>query len=103
QEQKRDETIRDLVQSVVFKREVNHYGIQTPDQQVAISLTQIPAFQTNGKFNPQQYMDVIQSQLKTTPQEFEEEQRLSVGFFKLRWLIQSSIKVTDREMELNGG
>src|SRR5580698_1688368 len=31
QDQKRDETIRDLVQSVVFKREVNHYGIQTPD------------------------------------------------------------------------
>ncbi len=100
--QKRDETIRDLVQGVVFKKEVAHYGIRVPDQQVAISLTQIPAFQTNGRFNPQQYMQVIQSQLKTTPQEFEEEQRLSIGFFKLRWLIQSAIKVTDREMELSG-
>ena len=48
-------------------------------------------------------MQVIQSQLKTTPQEFEEEQRLSIGFFKLRWLIQSTIKVTDKEMELSGG
>ncbi len=89
QAQKRDETIRDLVQSIVFKREVEHYGISVPDQQVAVSLTQIPAFQTKGQFDPQQYMQVIQSQLKTTPQEFEEEQRLSIGFFKLRWLIQS--------------
>ena len=54
QNQKRDETIRDLVQSIVFKKEVNHYGISVPDQQVAVSLTQIPAFQTQGRFNPQQ-------------------------------------------------
>jgi hypothetical protein len=102
-DQKRDETIRDLVQSVVFTREVENYGIHVPDQQVAVSLTQIPAFQSQGRFSPQIYMQVIQTQLKTTPQEFEEEQRLSIGFFKLRWLIQSAIKVTDKEMDLNGG
>src|SRR5258706_13311920 len=38
--QKRHETIRDLVQNAVFKREVDHYGIEVPDSQVAISLTQ---------------------------------------------------------------
>jgi len=100
--QKREETIRDLVQSVVFKREVERYGIHVPDPQVAVSLTQVPAFQSQGQFNPQIYMQVLQSQLKMTPQDFEEEQRLSIGFFKLRWLIQSSIKVTDKEMELSG-
>src|ERR1017187_386486 len=102
-DQKRDETIRDLVQSVVFKRETERYGILVPDQQVAVSLTQIPAFRTKeGQFNPQLYMQALESQLKMTPQEFEEEQRLSIGFFKLRWLIQSAVKVTDKEMELNG-
>ncbi len=101
--QKREETVRDLVQSEVFKREVRRFGVQTPDAQVAISLTQVPAFQNNGKFDPQRYMQVVQSQLRTTPAEFEEEQRLSVGFYKLRWMIQSVIKVTDKEMELAGG
>src|SRR5262245_33811252 len=72
--QKRDETVRDLVQSVVFKREIERYGVETPDSQVAIALTQIPAFQSNGRFDPQQYMRVVQSQLHETPQEFEEEQ-----------------------------
>jgi peptidyl-prolyl cis-trans isomerase D len=101
-DQKRDEAIRDLVQSVVFKRETARYGISVPDQQVAVSLTQIPAFQSQGRFSPQQYMQVLQSQLKMDPQDFEEEQRLSIGFFKLRWLISSAIKVTDKEMELSG-
>jgi len=101
-DQKRDETIRDLVQAVVFQREVERFGIHVPDQQVAVSLTQIPAFQTQGHFNPQQYMQVLQSQVKMDPQDFEEEQRLSIGFFKLRWLISSAIKVTDMEMELSG-
>ncbi len=100
--QKRDETIRDLVQSVVFKREIDRFGIRIPDQQVAVSLTQIPNFRGKSGFDPQIYMQVLQNQLRTTPQEFEEEQRMSIGFFKLRWLIQSSIKVTDKELELSG-
>jgi len=102
-DQKRDETIRDLVQSIVFKREVERAGILVPDQQVAVSLTQVPAFQRDGRFDPQIYMQVMQSQLKMAPQDFEEEQRVSIGFFKLRWLIQSAIKVTDKELELAEG
>lgn len=101
--QKRDETVRDLVQSVIFSREVQRYGVEVPDAQVAMSLTQIPAFQTEGRFDPQRYMQVLGSQLRTTPPEFEEEQRMSIGFFKLRWLIQSSIKVTDLEVKMADG
>lgn len=101
--QKRDETVRDLVQSVIFTREVSRYGISVPDTQVAVSLTQIPAFQTEGRFDPQRYRQMIGTQLKTTPQEFEEEQRMSLGFFKLRWMIQSVIKVTDNELQMASG
>lgn len=101
-DQKRDETIRDLVQAVAFRNEVERFGIRVPDQQVAVSLTQIPAFQSHGRFNAQLYMQALQSQLKMDPRDFEEEQRLSIGFFKLRWLISSTIKVTDKEMDLNG-
>lgn len=97
--QKREETVRDLVQSVVFKKQIDRYGIFVPDQQVAISLAQVPAFQTEGKFDPQKYMQGVQSMLHTNIADFEEEQRLSIGFFKLRWLIQSTIKVTDSEVK----
>jgi SurA-like protein len=103
QAQKRDETVRDLVQQVVFKREISRYGIRTSDSQVAVSLTQVPAFQTDGHFDTGRYVRVIQTQLHTTPQEFEEEQRMSIGYYKLRWMIQSVIKVTDKELELASG
>ncbi len=98
--QKRDETIRDLVQGVVFTKQARKYGIHVPDQQVINSLAQVPAFQEKGAFSPQAYGRALQHQLRATPQEFEEEQRASIAFFKLRYLIQSTVKVTDKELEM---
>lgn len=96
--EKRDETLRDLIQSLVFAKQAEQYGIEVPDQQVAVSLASLPAFQEKGAFSPRLYMQALQSELHMSPQDFEEEQRRSIAFFKLRWLIQSSIKVTDQEL-----
>lgn len=98
--QKRDEVLRDLIQGVIFKRLAQQYGVEVTDVQVINSLSQVPAFQTKGQFDPQLYARALQYQLKTTPQDFEEEQRQAIAFYKLRWLIQSSIHVTDKEAEL---
>src|SRR5690242_1139342 len=69
--QRRDEVVRDLVQSLIFAKEAERYGVRVPDQQVVSSLTQIPAFQDKGRFNPQLYIQALQSQLRMTPQDFE--------------------------------
>lgn len=98
--QKRNEVVRDLVQGVVFNDEAKRYGIEVPDQQVRMSLAAAPVFQENGKFSPALYMKALQYEFKMTPADFEEEQRRSLAFFKLRWLIQSCIKVTDKETEM---
>ena len=99
-QQKRDEVMRDLVQSVVFAQEAERYGITVPDAQVALSISQVPAFQDKGVFSAQLYMQALQSQVQLSPQDFEEEQRRNLAFFKLRWLIQSSIKMSDDELAL---
>lgn len=96
--QKRDEAIRDLVTSIAYKKEAKKYGVLVPDLQVRNSLAQIPAFQQNGQFSPEAYGRALGQQLKVTPQEFEEEQRNSIAFFKLRWLIQSSLGLTEDEL-----
>ena len=98
--QKRDEVLRDLIQGVVFDKQAKRYGIQVPDQQVISSLAQVPAFQEKGVFSPQLYGRALQYQLKSTPEDFEEEQRGAIAFFKLRYLIQSSVKVTDKEVDM---
>ena len=99
-QQKRDETIRDMVQSVIFAKEAERYGIQVPDRQVAMSLAQTPAFQEKGQFSPRLYMQALQSQIGLSPRDFEEEQRRSLAFYKLRCMIQSAIKVTDKEFQM---
>jgi hypothetical protein len=99
-QQKRDEVTRDMVQAIVFAREAERFGLQVPDKQVVISLAQQPGFQEKGVFSPRLYMQYLQSELRMSPQDFEEEQRKAIAFFKLRWLIQSCIKVTDKEFEL---
>ncbi|HVO32961.1 MAG TPA: SurA N-terminal domain-containing protein [Elusimicrobiota bacterium] len=101
--EKRDEVIRDLVQETVFRQQARHFGIIVPDQQVAMSIAQYPAFQEKGAFSPQAYMRALQYQLRATPHDFEEEQRDAIAFYKLRWLIQSCIKVTDKEAEMQYG
>jgi hypothetical protein len=97
---KREEVIRDLVQGVVFQEQAEHFGIDVPDRQVASSLTQIPAFQDKGVFSGQAYMRALQYQLKTTPKEFEEEQRAAIARFKLNYLIRSSVKLSDQEFDM---
>lgn len=98
--QKRDEILRDLIQSVVFQEEARRYGIFVPDQQVVISMVQIPAFiDKQGHFDPSRYSQTLQA-LQLSPKDFEEEQRRQIAFFKLRWLITSCIKVTDKETEM---
>ncbi len=99
-QQKRDETIRDLVTFVAYRKQAKLYGIEAPDAQVRNSLAQYPAFQENGQFSLNAYSRALQSQLRTTPQEFEEEQRVSIAFMKLRWLIQSCVRVTEAELEM---
>ncbi|MFA5976018.1 MAG: SurA N-terminal domain-containing protein [Elusimicrobiota bacterium] len=98
--QKKEEAIRDLVQGVVFDRLAKAYGIFVTDNQVINSLIQTPAFQTKGQFDPRLYFQALKFQLKTDPRDFEEEQRKSIAFYKLRWLIQSCIQVTEKEDEM---
>lgn len=98
--QKRDEAVRDLVQAIVFDREAKRYKVSVPDQQVVGSIVSVPAFQGQNGFDPQLYQKALQYQLKTSPAEFEEEQRKNIAFSKLRWLLQSVIRVTDDEAAL---
>ncbi len=97
--QRQNEALRDLIQGAIFEKESDRYGIEVPDEQVAISLVNIPQLQTKGRFDPQLYVKALQ-QMKTTPQDFEEEQRRSIAFFKLRYLVQSAVKMTDKEWEM---
>jgi len=97
-QQKQQEVLRDLIQAQVFQKQSRLYGIQVPDAQVVNSIMSIPQFHNDkGAFDPQLYARFLQYQARASAGDFEEEQRQSIAFFKLRYMIQSCVKVTDNE------
>jgi|GEM_PF-1630937 len=98
--QKQQEVLRDLIQAQVFHKQAEAYGIRVPDLQVMNSIAGIPQFHNDkGTFDPQLYSRFLQYQARVSPADFEEEQRQSIAFYKLRYMIQSCVKVTDAELD----
>ena len=98
-DQKKKETIQELVTSTVMEQQAKHFGIEVPDQQVIGTLANIPQFQQDGRFSREAYARALAYQLKTSPQEFEDEQRRQIEVYKLSWLIRSSVRITDPEFD----
>lgn len=96
----RQEVIQGLIQESVFFQEADRYGFQVSDQELAGSLASYPAFQKDGKFSGQAYVNMLQSVLKTSPKDFEEAQRRQIEIGHLRNFIMQGIKITDREVEM---
>jgi len=92
------ESLRSLIQMNVFRKEADRYGLRVPDTQVVNTIGQMFQNPNTKAFDGGAYGQFLQSQAHTGPKEFEEEQRQSIAFFKLRWLLMSSLHVTDTEM-----
>jgi hypothetical protein len=96
--QMQQETLRDLIQMVVFKQQAKRYGVRVPDAQVVNTIASVPQFHNQqGAFDPQLYGRFLQFQARSSANDFEEEQRQSIAFFKMRWLVQSCVHVTTDE------
>lgn len=98
-EQMKQEVMQGLIQESVFFQEAKRYGIRVTDQELAQSLTTIPAFQKDGKFDVQTYAQALQFGLRTSPEKFEETQRRQIAVARLRGFIMQSIKITDKELD----
>lgn len=96
--QKRNEVIQELIQEEVFWQESKKYGIVVTDDEVAMSISRYPAFQSDKRFNQQLYFQILGLRLHMTPQEFEESERRRIAIAKLREFIASAIKITDNEL-----
>jgi peptidyl-prolyl cis-trans isomerase D len=70
----RGQVLDTLVERLAMVQEAQKLGIHAPDAYVASLLTQIPAFQEDGKFSQQRYEAVLR-QNGRSPAEFENELR----------------------------
>jgi len=72
-------------------------GLVVSDTELAQNIYRIPAFQVNGRFDRQRYIQLLHRN-RMTPSEFEAEQRRELLSNKLRHLIFSTVKVSDGEV-----
>lgn len=96
--QKKQEILQDLIQETVFWQQSKKYGISVSDAELAADIQRYPAFQRDGHFDHQTYYQTLGQILRMSPVEFEESRRRQIAMFKLRYLIASSIRITEAEL-----
>lgn len=85
-----------LIDNLLAMREAKSLGIKVSKEDVSNSIEAMPAFQKDGKFNFDQYQQVLKSS-RITPKDFEEGQEAEVTLRKVRQLIRDKAVVTDAD------
>lgn len=76
--------------------EADRLGFRMSDQELVDMIQSIPAFQRDGKFDNNLYQGIL-SNLRMTPEGFEQDQRDTILIEKLRGFVAGNVKVLDAE------
>lgn len=93
------EAMYELIRMEVFDQEAKKYGVEVPEQELQLILLNTPAFQKNGHFDLQTYIQTVRDGLGMTPQEFEQMRRKDLAAQKVRQLIDATVHVSDVELK----
>jgi len=92
----KEQAINQLVDRRVILKAAEEMGFKVTDEELAQSITAIPAFQSPSGFNTQAYQDVL-SRLGLTPEDFEASQREDLLIQKVTDFIGRTVNVSDAE------
>ena len=93
----REQTLEQLIEARLLEAEARRLGFTVSDEEVRQAIRAMPAFQADGQFSQAQYLRVLRY-LRTTPSEFEEDQRTQLLSKKLQRLITDTSQATDDEV-----
>jgi len=85
-----------VIDATLLRQAAQKNGLRIPDEELAISITSIPAFQKNGAFDKERYK-ILLGQNRLTPETFETIQKEAMMMDQMRSLITRSAKVSDNE------
>ncbi len=85
-----------LIDKKLMFQEAAKLNLRVTNDELADTIRQIEAFQTNGNFDSQIYKNVL-NQNRLTPEEFEFIQKESIVIEKIRSFILSNVKVSEQE------
>ena len=94
----RRQALEQLVDQALLLQEADRRDIEVGKDELVKSIAEIPAFQENGSFSKQRYLQVLNYQ-RLTPDDFEAMQRRQLLVDKVRAQLQEGITVGDAEIE----
>ena len=97
-DQIKKEVVNDLIEKELLYQEAEKEGITATSEQVKNEILKISAFQVNGKFDKQIYLQIINS-FGLTPDAFENILRKELSVNNLKTILLSTIYVSDEEIE----
>jgi peptidyl-prolyl cis-trans isomerase D len=92
------QTMDQLIEKRLLLAEAKRLNFSVSDDELAATISSIPAFQENGMFDSRRYRAVL-TQNRLTPEIFEARQREYVLMDKIRTFVTDSVKVSDTEVE----
>ncbi len=93
-----EKTINNLVDQALLQDEAERLKIEISSKELVDAIANIQAFQDNGVFNKERYLQVLAYQRLNSDQ-FEAMQRSELTSNKVREQIQSGVEVTDADIE----
>ncbi len=87
-----------LIEETLLLQEADKLGITISKKDLVDSIAQVPAFQDNGTFSKERYLQVLAYQ-RMTPEDFETLQKRQLLIAKAREHIEEGATVTDADIE----
>lgn len=87
-----------VINQTLLLEEAKRQGLEVGKQELVDAIAKISAFQQNGAFSKERYLQVLGAQ-RLTAEEFEEMQRRDLLVGKVRDGLQKNITVSDAEIE----
>lgn len=92
----KEQAVNQLVDRRIILNAADKMGFKVTDEELALSISDIPAFQSDGGFDTQVYQQVL-SRLGLTPEAFEVSQREDLLIQKVNDFIARTVNVSDEE------
>jgi peptidyl-prolyl cis-trans isomerase D len=93
----RQQALDTLIEQTLLIQEAGELGVKVSQKDLVEAIAAIPAFQENGAFSKERYLQVLSYQ-RLTPEEFENMQKRQMLIERVRERIQGGVTVTDADI-----
>lgn len=94
----KDEMLREMIVDELLSQQAEAMGLKVTDLELKLSIENTPRFQRDGRFDQALYFQAVRYGLRTTPEDFERQQRKAMLSAKIKNLIFSSAKLMPSEL-----